>query len=205
MRFYGCNLTCRYCDTVQASYRTFTPQGLLSRILDLGDDYNELAITGGEPLLHAEFLAEFLPFYKRHKDRPVYLETNGTLPEAFERISDRVDIVAMDVKLPSSTQDSDESVWEKHGLFLEKCVGKELAIKAVITGSTVMADIKKLSVLLQSFSGRYDLVLQPVTPEDGSVEPPDEEMLTFFKGFLEQKLSTDIIVMGQLHKFTGIR
>lgn len=205
IRFYGCNLNCHYCDTRPGSYRSFTKQTLLSKTLDYGNDYNELVITGGEPLLQGEFLAEFLPFFKKHNKRPVYLETNGTLPEKFKKIFNWVDVVAMDVKLPTSTLSSEEQIWERHRSFLSVSRSKSLIVKAVVTGSTVMNDIKKLRTLLSGVKGAVQVVLQPVTVEGLLDETVDEEMLSFFKGYLEQKLDHEIMVLGQMHKLLGIK
>ena len=51
VRFYGCNLKCVFCDTVLESYRSLAKESLFSRILDFGDDYNEVneATQGGLP------------------------------------------------------------------------------------------------------------------------------------------------------------
>jgi organic radical activating enzyme len=51
----------------------------LGKVLDFDDDYNELVLTGGEPLLYHDFLKDFIPAYRKVKSRPVYLETNGVL------------------------------------------------------------------------------------------------------------------------------
>jgi len=205
VRFYGCNLDCQYCDTVQDSYRTFTEQGLLGKILDLTDDYNELALTGGEPLLHARFLASFLPMFKRYKGHPVYLETNGTLAHEYRQVKKWIDIVAMDVKLPTSTSIIEKDIWPEHERFLKEAGDKKLCIKAVITDSTKMEDIKALSGLLTNIRPDVTVTLQPVTPGESSVKQPDEEMLAYFRGFLKQKLGREVIVIGQMHKLLGIR
>ena len=71
LRFYGCNLECEYCDTTLESYKSFTKDSLLGKVMDFEDDYNELAVTGGEPLLYADFLSGFLPLYRAHRKHPV--------------------------------------------------------------------------------------------------------------------------------------
>src|SRR4030042_6190449 len=74
IRFAGCNLACQYCDTDFSCKRTVTPSYLLSFIRRAGA-IQAVALTGGEPLVQADFLAVLLPQVKR-MGRMVYLETN---------------------------------------------------------------------------------------------------------------------------------
>jgi organic radical activating enzyme len=204
LRFYGCNLECEYCDTALESYKSFTKDSLLSKVMDFEDDYNELAVTGGEPLLCSDFLSGFLTLYRAHRKHPVYLETNGTLPEELEKVIDLVDIVAMDFKLPSSCG-MEAGLWASHKKFAEIAVARELIIKAVVTDKTNMDDIKEMGGIIADLDFAPVVVLQPVTPTSGLMEPPDDELLTYFRRFLEKKIGRDVLVMGQMHKFMGIK
>lgn len=204
VRFYGCNLECKYCDTVLESYKTFTKDSLLGKILDFDDEYNELALTGGEPLLYADFLSEFLELYTAHRRHPVYLETNGTMPEDLKRVIGKVDIVSMDFKLPSSCG-TETGYWVEHRRFAEIAGAKELVIKAVVTDRTTMDDIKIMGEVIAGLETFPAVVLQPVTPVDSEMSPPDEEMMTYFTKFLEKKIGRDVLVLGQIHKFMGIK
>ncbi len=204
VRFHGCNLSCAYCDTVRDSYRSFTKEALLGKILDLGDDYNELVLTGGEPLLYGDFLKEFIKLFRKSSRKSVYLETNGTLPGEMAKIADLVDIVAMDIKLPSTTL-MNEQVWDRHEKFLEHCRNPQLIVKAVVSDSTVIEDIKRMSGILKKWGQRAQIVLQPVTSDNGSIKGPDEEMLFFFKEYIKKEFSDETFVMGQMHKCMGIR
>lgn len=204
VRFYGCNMECKYCDTFLESYKTFTEKSLLSKILDFEDDYNELVLTGGEPLLFADFLKGFLPLFGKHREHRVYLETNGTLPCEFEKIQDFVDIVAMDVKLPSSTG-SEEPLWDRHERFISSVGGKELIIKSVVSDASDIEDIKQLASLIKKIDGDFSVVLQPVTPVNEDIKEADEEMLSFFKGYIKSETGKEAMVMGQMHKCLGIK
>jgi len=204
VRFYGCNRDCAYCDTVMESYSVFSRNSLMSKLLDFKDDYNELALTGGEPLDHSVFLAEFLPLYKNYIKKRVYLETNGTLPDNLEHILDLVDIIAMDFKLPSSTGDKTD-VWSAHRDFAAKASVKELFIKAVITDSTIIDDIKKMSDIINMLDARPDIVLQPVDPLAEGIKEPDEEMLLYFKKYLKKETGSEVLILGQMHKSLGIK
>lgn len=203
VRFYGCNLKCVFCDTDLKSYKSLTKESLFSRILDFGNDYNEITLTGGEPLLFADFLKGFLPFFRAHRENAIYLETNGTLADELEKVIDDVDVIAMDFKLPSSTGEDEQ--WEAHEKFARISAGKGLVIKAVITDGTSMDDIKKMSSIVKDLRGQTNIVLQPVTPVDITVKRPDEEMMWLFKKYMEKEAGKDVMVLGQVHKQLGIR
>ncbi len=205
LRFYGCNKSCVFCDTLLESYKTFTKDNLMGKVLDFEGDYNELVLTGGEPLLFPEFISGFLVLFKNYRENPIYLETNGTLPEALEKVIDQVDIVAMDFKLPSSTGGTDD-VWASHERFAGIAAAKELIIKAVVTGSTDFKDIKRMASVIGGLGqDGIDIVLQPVTAANGLVTEPDEEMLYYFKKHIEKETRGNVMIFGQMHKCLGIR
>ena len=86
--------------------------------------HQAVSFTGGEPLLHGPFiraLAEQL-------DAPIFLETNGTLYQQLEEILDIVDIISMDIKLPSIIRTPQ---WEAHKAFLRLAREKDLYVKLV--------------------------------------------------------------------------
>ncbi len=204
VRFYGCNLDCGYCDTFLESYKSFSKEALLGKILDFEEGYNELTLTGGEPLLYAPFLKEFLPLFRKHRRNGVYLETNGTLPDELDDVIDHVDIIAMDLKLPSSTGDQGD-LWGAHEEFIKTASRKELIVKAVITDSTSIDDIKEMSRIIAGVKAKFAVVLQPVTPVNSSMEAPDEEMLTYFKEYLKKETGQEVMILGQVHKCLGIK
>ena len=203
VRFFGCNLKCSYCDTPQASYRTFSPGSLLGRVLEMGR-YNELALTGGEPLLYAEFLKVFLGSYKGTSPGKVYLETNGILHAEFSEIKENIDVISMDIKLPSSSPGQREHYGE-HADFIRACTGKKTVIKMVITSDTNIDDIKKAADLLGCADPLTEVFLQPVSVCNENIGPPDGEMLDYFKGYLTKNTDKHIAVTGQFHKLLGIR
>ena len=204
VRFYGCNMKCSFCDTLLTSYKTFTKDSLLGKILDFDDAYNELALTGGEPLLYADFLAEFLELYKAHRGHAVYLETNGTLPDGLRKVLRLVDTISMDLKLPSSAGINTDP-WPAHREFAEAASSKELIVKAVITENTTIDDVKKMADIVSSLGTLPEVILQPVTPVNALTPEPDMEMMTYFSKYLEKRIGRDVLVLGQIHKFMGIR
>lgn len=114
VRFFGCNLSCKFCDTPLSQYSEYEPQGLISELRFYQGNYHSVSFTGGEPLLQKDFLKEVLILLKQEGFRN-YLETNGALPEALNEVIEHVDIVAMDFKLPSSTGAGD--FWQAHRDF----------------------------------------------------------------------------------------
>lgn len=214
VRFAGCNLKCAYCDTpspeggrcrVENSPggRVFTwhPNPVTVTAL-LGwtrrvtaPRYHALALTGGEPLLHADFLEAFLVEFRRYGSR-CYLETNGTLPQAMERLARLVDIVAMDVKLPSVTgfpfPEAD------HRQFLEASGPAHVFVKAVVGVQTTDAELDAVCGLLSAGGARTMLVLQPVTPVPG-IRPPNPGRLLAMQERCLDRL-TEVRVIPQVHR-----
>jgi len=201
VRFYGCNLSCSFCDTPLTSYKTFTKDSLMSKILAHDQPYHSVALTGGEPLCQADFLKEFIASYRLFYKKPVYLETNGTLHEELSKVIDFLDIIAMDFKLPSSTGAG--PMWEEHGKFLKIAKRKQVFVKAVITSSTSADDIMRAKEVISQESPDIPLILQPVTPVRKG-KKAEEALLRKFQGIAQKHLKR-VEVMPQAHKELGIK
>lgn len=197
IRFYGCNLSCRFCDTRLNFYRKYSINDLLKRIDSYNGNYHSISLTGGEPLLQVNFLKDFL---SKLKKRRIYLETNGTLPEELAKIIDKIDIISMDIKLPSSTGLKD--FWDEHKRFLEIALKRKLFIKAVICNSTRLQDIRKTVELIADFDKNIPFILQP-----NSFEVRRKKLMQKLANF--QKFCSNYLyfvrVIPQMHKFLGIR
>lgn len=203
-RFYGCNLCCSYCDTRPTRYREFTVEELHQKIKSFDGEYRSISFTGGEPLLQVEFLRRLLGLVKEGGNFVTYLETNGTLFDELSRVIDYIDIIAMDLKLPSSTGMA--PLWDVHQNFLEVALrrssaSRKLFAKAVICKSTRKEDIKKSLDLLSSFDSKVPFVLQPNSFELG------KDLIEKVRGlqrFCAGRLS-DVRVIPQVHKYLGLR
>jgi organic radical activating enzyme len=111
-----------------------------------------------------------------------------------------VDIVAMDFKLPSSTQG--EPCWDEHAEFLKLAAHKDIFVKIVAGLSTTLEDITASSLLLASYAGRIPVVLQPMWEDRGEEL---SEKLEGFKKVLVERGNRSVHILPQAHKLAGIR
>ena len=159
VRFHGCNINCGYCDEARKDkFKEYSSQELIGAVIK--ENNKVVSLTGGEPLLYAGFLTEVLPYLKK-KGFIVYLETNGILKNKLLEIIDFLDIISMDIKLPSSTGLG--AYWKAHAGFLEEAIRKKVFVKAVITDKTSMSDIKKAVSVIKGINKDIFFILQPVT------------------------------------------
>lgn len=198
VRFYGCNLSCLFCDTTPDRYIEYEPEELLRELKLYTGKFHSVAFTGGEPLLQVDFLKEVLKLTRKEGYKN-YLETNGTLFYELKLVIDQVDIVAMDLKLPTSSGMG--SLWWMHRKFLEIASEKEVFLKAVICDSTSEEDLRFSLRLIGEVNKSLILVLQPDSRQkDGGLT----EKLEHFKEICTQEHVTSIII-PQMHKVVGIK
>ena len=206
VRFKRCNMNCVFCDEYKdAEPRVFTPAALMAEIENLAKEkgvFHSVSLTGGEPLMYADFLKAFLPLLHK-KGMKAYLETNGTLPAELAGVIDLVDIVAMDFKLPSSTLE--RPLWDEHFEFLKIALRKSVFVKAVVTPSTTLADIEKAAELIGKAGRSVPFILQPVTPVNvGDKEIPKETLLRFLEVGAKHNIE-NIRVIPQVHKMLKLK
>ncbi|MFH2138327.1 MAG: 7-carboxy-7-deazaguanine synthase QueE [Candidatus Omnitrophota bacterium] len=200
IRFFGCNIECRYCDTKTANYKTYSLEALKKNVLRLRKQYNAryLSLTGGEPLMQTDFLQEFLPQLCPRKEF-IYLETNGILYNNFLKIRNWVDIISMDIKLP--TAGGSGVFWPEHRKFLKLCTAKEVFVKTVITLSTKTADLEKAAELVRNVNRNITFVLQPDHNEWGEKLIKKCEKLQL----IALRYVKDVRIIPQIHKIMGLR
>jgi organic radical activating enzyme len=179
VRLAGCNLSCDYCDT--ANSRDQKPAAASIELGAGNQEFDELpnpvavetvvaacmkleskviALTGGEPLVQADFLVRLMPDIKR-AGLITYLETNGTLPQALDRVIGHTDITAMDIKLPSASGIS--GLLDAHEQFLKIAARKKVFVKAVVAPVTPDEEIYRCAELIASVDRKIPLVIQPVS------------------------------------------
>ncbi len=199
VRLYGCNLRCSFCDTKPTTYDEFSADELYNRIKSFDGPYHSISFTGGEPLLQKDFLKEILRLVKEKDGTVTYLETNSTLPDALADVIDYIDIIAMDLKLPSST--GMPGLWDEHQRFFEATLKKNVFVKAVICPSTAREDLERAVGLVASFDSKIPFILQPNSFElDKGLINKIREWQRLCCGML-----ADVRVIPQLHKLIGIR
>jgi organic radical activating enzyme len=205
IRFAGCNMNCVYCDeNILVKSNKLTAAGILEKInnlIKLKGPHNSVSITGGEPLCSVDFLKVLLPELKQ-KGLSVYLETNGTLPDALKNIIEYVDIIAMDIKMPSSTKDSE--FWNEHMEFLRAARSKRIFIKAVITGETDFDEVKRTVDLIYRIDPSIEFIFQPATESIGIDLAALKKIRHEFMDYALTKLQK-VRIIPQMHKIWGIQ
>jgi len=198
VRFFNCNLSCAYCDTKLDRFTEYEPNELFEEIKLYRDKYHSISFTGGEPLLYADFLKEVLKLTSGH-GHCHYLETNGTLFFELESLIERIDIIAMDLKFPSSTGMG--NFWQLHRKFLKIAARKEVFLKAIICQATHEEDLTEALAIIKEISPSSVLVLQPNSYENQSIL---QEKLLNFKQLASQQGVTACVI-PQMHKIMGLR
>lgn len=212
VRFSGCNLKCRYCDTLvshapykhctvekDAGSRRFTKFDNPVDLDNLGASirhllrlpHHSVSFTGGEPLYRADYIHALAKEF----DCKLYLETNGTLYEELDKVLDDLDFISMDIKLPSVTG---KELWEEHRRFLKKSMSKDLFVKLVISGETTSEEFDQAIALIKGINFRIPLILQPVTPVNGCCAASPTEVLLYLERALAELY--DVRVIPQTHK-----
>jgi 7-carboxy-7-deazaguanine synthase len=216
IRFNRCNLQCSYCDTRETfsnernntfsveivpgtkKFQWFSnpvePIDLFQIVQKLRpENHHSLSITGVEPLLHEAFLLKFLPLLKGIC--PVFLETNGTLYKEMKNLLSFIDIISMDIKLPTVTN---RDLWNRHEEFLQIAREKNLYVKLVITGETTEEEVCKSAQLIRHVDCSIPLVLQPVAPL-GKVKAVASDKIIAFQDLCSSYLDF-VRVIPQMHK-----
>ena len=206
VRFFECNIHCSWCDTpasigdTSRNYKEVSADDLFAQVKALYEGCHSVSITGGEPLLQTAFLIEFLPML-RNAGMKVYLETNGILPKELLSVIDVVDIVAMDIKLPSST--GEKAFWHEHEEFLRIALTKDVFIKAVVSKETADDDVYTAVEMVKRIDPNILFILQPNSFDLRDSNACINKCLEFQQYC--SKILTDVRITPQMHKFMKLR
>lgn len=224
VRFAVCDRKCTYCDTPESiggappevrverspgsgvfdTWPNPVAGGDLDRILESlggGGARPAVSLTGGEPLLQAAFLAEWLP--GRSKRWAFVLETHGLLVEPLARVAPYLDEVVLDVKVPSATGEPTD--WVAHAGAVDVARQAELArtLKAVVATGTTAEELDRICELFARAGEDAVCVLQPVSPFPGGPPPPTLQELLAWQDRAEAA-GVSVRVVPQVHRLMNI-
>lgn len=220
VRFGGCPLRCRWCDTPAslkptAHCRVLGADGEHLRANPLPVEALEaevaalrasapplhaIAVTGGEPLVQAEFLATWLG--RARHGLPVLLETAGILPERLAHVLPHVAIVSLDLKCPSNT--GERARWDEHATCLRLAVDarRDVYVKMPVDEGTRPEEVETGASLVADVDPAVPLFLTPIAQPDGRLAIPSEDLGRLQA--LASRCHPDVRVLPQLHKVLGL-
>ncbi len=208
VRFGRCNMHCVYCDEVdkmqKENFEKVSLGDLHEQVLKLEAGQGTpppVSLPGGEPLFYSDFLSEFLPVLKASGFQ-VYLETNGTMPAQLKKHLAHIDIIAMDIKPPTST--GDRAFWDQHREFLRAAAAKKVFVKVVITSRTTREDIERSVELVAGLDNSIPFIFQPESEATGISMEALDVIQKDFMGIAAKHLA-DVRVIPQMHKIWGVR
>ncbi len=219
LRLAGCHLRCVYCDTPDSLERTpemsiHSTRGsarypnpvsarlvrqLVASLVEEEGPVDAISLTGGEPLLQSKFIVDLLS--GAGLGAPILLETSGTLPQQLTDVLPFVDIVSMDLKLPSNT--GEPAFWEKQAEFLQRASSKGATyIKVPVDEDTTDADFAE-AIALMAATPHLEVFLQPIVNPAGQAQismPRLHHLQRTARAHLAR-----VRVVPQTHKFLGVR
>ncbi|HYB99705.1 MAG TPA: 7-carboxy-7-deazaguanine synthase QueE [Candidatus Limnocylindrales bacterium] len=221
VRFAGCNIRCRWCDTPASLVRTPAcsvdyPGGehtqldnpvswkdlaaIIDRCCKEDPTIAMIAITGGEPMVQSAFLSHWLSCAP--PPVPCLLETNAMLVHGLSSVLPRIALVSADVKLPSNSGEGE--LWDRHRAFLEGCRGTELYVKMPVDAATDAAEVERAARLVAECAPEATLFVQPITAPDTPQWQIDSARLAELAA-VAATVVADTRVLPQMHKLVGVR
>ena len=120
---HGCNLKCGYChniDVVKGEYIEYSSKDILNKVIRFQEYFANdggITISGGEPLLQAEFVYELFKLCHENGINTC-LDTSGSvLNDIVLKVLEYTDLVLLDVKM------SNDEDYQKHiGMSLDNVI-----------------------------------------------------------------------------------
>lgn len=222
VRFSGCNLNCNYCDTDFANPGTCDYEQVegsgnfekiknpvsvsrLETILQPFKKLHSVSLTGGEPLLYADFIERL------NLASPLYLESNMTLPEQAKKLIEKVTYVSGDFKLPESLLGVGHEAREAHientvecFRLLRKTPSRDCFCKIVVDRNV---ELETVSPAVEAIAPYVScVILQPETPfgrnlmDQLSIQTSVQSIMELQKNLLE---IIDTRIIPQTHRMWG--
>lgn len=224
IRFAKCNLRCNYCDTPKSlvadgyciveqtpgarDFKNYPNPVALQDLITIIKGYDlskihSVSLTGGEPLIHVDFLRSLLPELKE-LGLKTYLETNGTLTQALKEIVLDLDYISMDMKLESVTGAKIPLNTHREFLEIANQGPEKVFVKIVIGNNTTLEEISVVSRTISQVNKNIPLILQPVSSSEEfkALAGPGVKQTLEFQDEALSHLS-EVRVIPQTHKILG--
>ena len=213
IRFSGCHLKCRWCDTKYAlpldsgtDYQIDEIKDLI--IKELQPFTYKVNFTGGEPLLQTEAVIELADFVKKQTNVETYLESSCFDSELFSKVLPYIDICKVEFKTDDSKVVEDE---EYDNLISNEIKCLELAvesnkatyIKIVVTNSTNLESFKNLVYNISEKIKPSDILGLIIQPSFGIDQPTVNKLLDTYD--IVQPMFPEVRIIPQLHKEIGAK
>jgi len=213
IRFSGCHLKCKWCDTKYAlpldsgtEYQIDEIKDLIIR--ELQPFTYKVNFTGGEPLLQSDALIELADFIKKQTNLKTYIESSCFDSELFSKALPFIDICKIEFKTADSKVVENE---EYDNLLLNEIKCLELAvesnkttyIKIVVTNSTDLESFKNLVYIISKKIKPSSIVGFIIQPSQGVDQPTVNKLLDTYD--IVQPMFPEVRIIPQLHKEIGAR
>jgi len=221
VRFAGCDLRCRWCDSrefidprnvrrwryeVEPFSGRFETRPNPATVDDIVDavvrldtgDVHSISYTGGEPTLQRDLL----PVMTRLRELGFrnFLETHGGHPGLVERVADVTDYASVDIKdegALASRDWRDLVLREVESLRILKDYGVPSYAKLVVDSRTRVENVRWYAELLK---GTAPLVIQPAEPVDIS----QKHLMELYRVASSVLGRDDVGLSFQVHKYLNV-
>ena len=213
IRFSGCHLKCKWCDTKYAlpldsgtEYQIDEIKDLIIR--ELKPFTYKVNFTGGEPLLQSDAVIELADFIKRRTNLKTYIESSCFDSELFNKVLPFIDICKIEFKTDDSKVVENEE-YEKLLLNEIKCLelavesNKTTYIKIVVTNSTDLESFKNLICNISKKIKPSNIIGFIIQPSHGVDQPTVNKLLDTYD--IVQPMFPEVRIIPQLHKEIGAR
>lgn len=213
IRFSGCHLKCRWCDTKYAlpldsgtEYQIDEIEDLIIR--ELQPFTYKVNFTGGEPLLQTDAVIKLADFIKKQTNLKTYIESSCFDSELFSKVLPYIDICKIEFKTDDSKVVENE-VYDSLLLNEIKCLelavesSKTTYIKIVVTNSTNLESFKNLVFNISKKIKPSDILGFIIQPSHGVDQPTVNKLLDTYD--IVQPMFPEVRIIPQLHKEIGAR
>ena len=213
IRFSGCHLKCRWCDTKYAlpldsgtEYQIDEIEDLIIR--ELQPFTYKVNFTGGEPLLQTDAVIKLADFIKKQTNLKTYIESSCFDSELFSKVLPYIDICKIEFKTDDSKVVENE-VYDSLLLNEIKCLelavesNKTTYIKIVLTNSTNLESFKNLVYNISKKIKPSDILGFIIQPSHGVDQPTVNKLLDTYD--IVQPMFPEVRIIPQLHKEIGAR